>query len=170
MIRVHVICEGQTEEMFINEVLAQAFHPLDINLTPALIGKPGHKGGNFRFERLLTDVEKRLLGDRQAYCTTFFDFYGLPEEFPGKVDAGSRNTMNEKAECLLEAMTGKLRQKLTMRLCADSFRMSRCTNLRGCSSVAPIDLQRESTSPPLKTSFCTYETNLIHQKPSTTAQ
>jgi hypothetical protein len=112
MIRVHVICEGQTEEMFINEVLAQAFHHLDIYLTPALIGKPGHKGGNFRFERLLTDVEKRLLGDRQAYCTTFFDFYGLPEEFPGKVDASSRNTMNEKADCLLEAMIDKLQRKL----------------------------------------------------------
>lgn len=30
MIRVHVICEGQTEEMFINEVLAPAFHHLGI--------------------------------------------------------------------------------------------------------------------------------------------
>jgi hypothetical protein len=112
MIRVHIICEGQTEEMFINEVLAQSFHHLGIYLMPALIGKPGHKGGNFRFERLLTDLEKRLLGDRQAYCTTFFDFYGLPEEFPGKVDAGSRNTMDEKADYLLEAMMDKLRKKL----------------------------------------------------------
>jgi len=56
MIRVYVICEGQTEEMFINEVLAQAFHHLGIYLMPALIGKPGHKGCNFRFERLLSDV------------------------------------------------------------------------------------------------------------------
>ncbi|MCU1751852.1 DUF4276 family protein [Pseudomonas sp. 6D_7.1_Bac1] len=112
MIRVHIICEGQTEEMFINEVLAQAFHHLGIYLMPALIGKPGHKGGNFRFERLLTDLEKRLLGDRQAYCTTFFDFYGLPEEFPGKVEAASKSTMDEKADCLLEAMMDKLRKKL----------------------------------------------------------
>ncbi|AHC37754.1 MULTISPECIES: DUF4276 family protein [Pseudomonas] len=108
MIRVHVICEGQTEEMFINEVLAQAFHHLGIYLMPALIGKPGHKGGNFRFERLLSDVEKRLLGDRQAYCTTFFDFYGLPEEFPGKANAAGKNSMDEKADCLLEAMVERL--------------------------------------------------------------
>lgn len=112
MIRVHVICEGQTEEMFINEVLAQAFQHLNIYLMPALIGKPGHKGGNFRFERLLNDVEKRLLGDRQAYCTTFFDFYGLPEEFPGKANAGGKNTMDEKADCLLEAMVERLTNKL----------------------------------------------------------
>ncbi|EKG41712.1 DUF4276 family protein [Pseudomonas syringae] len=112
MIRVHVICEGQTEEMFINEVLAQAFQNLDIYLIPALIGKPGHKGGNFRFERLLSDVEKRLLGDRQAYCTTFFDFYGLPEEFPGKANASGKSTVDEKADCLLEAMTERLTNKL----------------------------------------------------------
>ncbi|PYD85245.1 DUF4276 family protein [Pseudomonas syringae] len=112
MIRVHVICEGQTEEMFINEVLAQAFQNLDIYLIPALIGKPGHKGGNFRFERLLSDVEKRLLGDRQAYCTTFFDFYGLPEEFPGKANASGKSTVDEKADCLLEAMTERLANKL----------------------------------------------------------
>lgn len=112
MIRVHVICEGQTEEMFINEVLAPALHHLGIYLVPALIGKPGHKGGNFRFERLLTDLEKRLLGDRQAYCTTFFDFYGLPEAFPGKAEASNKETMDGKADCLLEAMVDKLRQKL----------------------------------------------------------
>lgn len=112
MIRIHVICEGQTEEMFINEVLAPAFHHLGIYLVPALIGKPGHKGGNFRFERLLTDLEKRLLGDRQAYCTTFFDFYGLPEAFPGKAEASNKETMDGKADCLLEAMVEKLRQKL----------------------------------------------------------
>ncbi|MDO7897443.1 DUF4276 family protein [Pseudomonas citrulli] len=112
MIRVHVICEGQTEEMFINEVLAQTFHYLDIYLTPSLIGKPGHKGGNVRFERLLTDLEKRLLGDRHAYCTTFFDFYGLPEEFPGKADANGKDTMDGKANCLLNAMMEKLQLKL----------------------------------------------------------
>ncbi len=61
MIRVHVICEGQTEEMFVNELLAEAFMAKNICLIPALIGKPGHKGGNFKFERLLTDGCFRLI-------------------------------------------------------------------------------------------------------------
>lgn len=55
---------------------------------------------------------KRLLGDRQAYCTTFFDFYGLPEAFPGKAEADSKETMDGKADCLLEVMVEKLQQKL----------------------------------------------------------
>lgn len=112
MIRVHVICEGQTEEMFVNEILASEFHHRDIYLSPALIGKPGHKGGNFKFERLLADVRARLLGDTTAYCTTFFDFYGLPEDFPGKSDAKLKNGFEEKADCLQAALVEQLQEKL----------------------------------------------------------
>lgn len=112
MIRVHVVCEGQTEEMFVSQVLAEGFEAQGIYLVPALIGKPGHKGGNVRFERVLTDVQKRLLGDRKAWCTTFFDFYGLPEAFPGKAEASSLHDANQKAECLQQAMTVGLRGKI----------------------------------------------------------
>lgn len=86
MIRVHVICEGQTEELFVTEMLVEPFLTKGIVLLPALIGQPGHKGGNFSFDRLLTDVRHRLRGDTQSWCSTFFDFYGLPQSFPGKQD------------------------------------------------------------------------------------
>lgn len=77
MTRVYVICEGQTEELFVCEVLYEMISRHDIYLLPTLIGKPGHKGGNIRFDRMYTDLRKLLLGDQSAYCTTFFDFYGL---------------------------------------------------------------------------------------------
>jgi hypothetical protein len=112
MIRVHVVCEGQTEEMFVSQVLAEAFEAQGIYLVPALIGKPGHKGGNVRFERVLTDVQKRLLGERKAWCTTFFDFYGVPEAFPGKAEANALHDANQKAECLQQAMTMCLRREI----------------------------------------------------------
>ncbi|MBT7047951.1 MAG: DUF4276 family protein [Gammaproteobacteria bacterium] len=109
MIRVHVICEGQTEEMFINEVLAGLFVPLGIYLYPSLIGKPGHKGGNFKFQRVLMDVKTRLLDDENAYCTTFFDFYGLPEDFPGKKEALDLNDIKARQEMV----TGRLVEQLS---------------------------------------------------------
>ncbi|MDP2203751.1 MAG: DUF4276 family protein [Methylicorpusculum sp.] len=112
MIRVHVICEGQTEEMFINEVLSDWFNPRGIYLFPSLIGKPGHKGGNFRYQRLLIDVRNRLLNDNTSYCTTFFDFYGLPTDFPGKQDAIALTNSVDKAECLLNALSEELQTEL----------------------------------------------------------
>ncbi len=108
MIRVHVICEGQTEEMFVNEVLAIPLRAKGIELYPSLVGKPGHKGGNFRYERLFDDIEKRLLGDTSSYCTAFFDFYGLPESFPGKSEAKELETSQEKASIMRAALQTKL--------------------------------------------------------------
>lgn len=108
MIRVHVICEGQTEEMFVNEMLTPVFFPKGIQLVPALVGKPGHKGGNFKFERLQTDVKNRLLGDRTAYCTTFFDYYGLPQGFPGKDTLVAHADIRDKAAAVQNAMVDEL--------------------------------------------------------------
>ena len=105
MTRVHVICEGQTEEMFVNSLLVNAFSRKGIHLYPSLLGKPGRKGGNLRIARLLPDIRTRLLGDNQAYCTTFFDFYGLPDDFPGKQESRKLHTSRDKARCLLEAFT-----------------------------------------------------------------
>lgn len=110
MIRVHVICEGQTEEMFVNELLLPVFLSKNIHLIPALVGKPGHKGGNFKFERLCADVENRLLGDRSAYCTTFFDYYGLPTSFPGKDVSSSEIDIEIKSTMVQNAMTAELRR------------------------------------------------------------
>jgi len=108
MIRVHVICEGQTEEMFINELLLPVFLAKGILLVPALVGKPGHKGGNFKFDRLQADVKNRLLGERAAYCTTFFDYYGLPQSFPGKNSQNTQVDIRTKAATVQDAMTVEL--------------------------------------------------------------
>ncbi|ELJ8821227.1 DUF4276 family protein [Vibrio parahaemolyticus] len=109
---VHVICEGQTEESFVNELLVEPFAHKGIYLKPALIGRPGHKGGNFKFARLAPDVEKRLLADKNCYCTTFFDFYGLPETFPGKNAVNATTSVQEKANALQDALNEKLVEKI----------------------------------------------------------
>jgi Domain of unknown function (DUF4276) len=112
MIRIYVICEGQTEEMFVNDVLSEQFELLGIYLYPSLIGKPGHKGGNFKFERVLNDVEKFLLGDTKSYCTTFFDFYGLPEDFPGKREAVTLNDIKAKQNKINDRLVEQLSQHI----------------------------------------------------------
>lgn len=112
MIRVHVICEGQTEESFVKDLLVPFFSPMGIFLQPALIGKPGHKGGRVKFERLLTDTRIRLLGDTQSFCTTFFDFYALPTDFPGKNEAGKKTAIADKANDVCEGLADSLKKKI----------------------------------------------------------
>jgi hypothetical protein len=112
VIRVHVICEGQTEETFVKNLLAKPFAQREIYLIPSLIGKPGHKGGNVTFDRLLRDTKIRLMHDKSCYCTTFFDFYALPTDFPGKADAAGEVGISDKASTLCEKLVENLSPKV----------------------------------------------------------
>jgi hypothetical protein len=112
MIRVHIICEGQTEESFVSDVLVPHCSQKGIALYPSLIGKPGHKGGNFKIERLLDDVRNRLKGDTRAYCTTMFDYYGLPSSFPGKATSTAGTTAEEKSKRLCQELAQVIESRL----------------------------------------------------------
>ena len=83
MTRVHVVVEGQTEESFLNEVLAPVLWTYQVLLLPILLGPHGHKGGRVSYARVRKDILARLKQDRAGYCTTMFDFYGLGKGFPG---------------------------------------------------------------------------------------
>ncbi|MGB7341363.1 MAG: DUF4276 family protein [Phototrophicaceae bacterium] len=112
MIRIHIICEGQTEETFINELLVPYFAKEQIFLIPSLIGKPGHKGGAVNIQRLVTDVRLRLLSDKTSYCTTFFDFYGLPSDFPRKQEASNKTLIEDKAKEIHSGILSSLENRI----------------------------------------------------------
>ncbi|MGH7171548.1 MAG: DUF4276 family protein [Gemmataceae bacterium] len=83
MTRVHIVVEGQSEEAFVNNVLAPAVVPRRVYLHPILLGDPDHKGGNTSYARVQKDVLRLLKGDSTAFCSTMLDFYGLGKGFPG---------------------------------------------------------------------------------------
>ncbi len=115
MILVNIICEGQTEEKFVNDVLSPSLVTKSICLNPKLIGQRGHKGGNFTYERLLKDTQL-LLNNPNAYCTTIFDFYGLPSNFPGKKEAQTMTNSEDKAECIVKSLTTALEKRIDANL------------------------------------------------------
>lgn len=83
MIRVHIFCEGQTEETFVRELLTSYFAGLDIWINPIILrtSKIG-KGGLSTYGKLKNQVEKKCKEDPNAWVTTLIDFYGLPTDFP----------------------------------------------------------------------------------------
>lgn len=111
MTRVHIICEGQTEETFVKAVLTPYLAGLAVYPVAALVGKPGHKGGCITTARMAYDIKRRLLDDRQAWCTTFFDFYGLDEDFVGKEGASTRRSYMEKADVVELALKEHIRRQ-----------------------------------------------------------
>ena len=84
---VFVVCEGQTEETFVRDVLAPAFYP-QLNLIGQLIQTSQvQKGGGLSYERVLRHLRNTLRRPSAPFVTTLFDLYQLDTDFPGRREA-----------------------------------------------------------------------------------
>jgi len=84
---IYVVVEGPTEQTFVRDVLAPHMAPGKIYLHPVLIGKPGHKGGDIRFEKAKNDIGNFLRQRNNTYITTMFDYFRIDSDWPGKAVA-----------------------------------------------------------------------------------
>ena len=100
MIRLAISVEGQTEEEFVKNVLADHLWGIGVYPIPILLGRArgGSIGGNISMDRLVSEMAY-LLRSFDA-VTSLVDFYG----FSGKGD----KTVND----LKKDMTRQIRQKL----------------------------------------------------------
>lgn len=103
MTQVYVVVEGQTEESFVNAVLAPKLEYRGVYLRPKLLGTSGHRGGNVNYSRVKRDVTTLLKQNKQAYCTTLIDLYGLGPGFPGTAADPSR-IAGDKASQIAQAI------------------------------------------------------------------
>lgn len=95
MRRLNVLAEGQTEEAFVNQVLAQHLASFDVVAAVRCVTtrrdrhRPDrvHRGGLRNFAKVQRDLERWMVEDRGAAFTTMFDLYALPADFPGYADA-----------------------------------------------------------------------------------
>lgn len=105
MIEVIVVGEGQTEETFVRDVLAPAFAPLEIFLSPRLVPTGPHsRGGALNEQRVLRYLRNTLRERGDTYVTTFFDLYGLPTGFPGVHESADLADPMQKASHIEAAL------------------------------------------------------------------
>ena len=82
--RLNLLVEGQSEEAFVNQVLAG--HLRDCGLVPRvrLLTTRGSRGGVSTYSRIRQDLQRWFREDPDHECrfTTLIDAYGLPGDFP----------------------------------------------------------------------------------------
>lgn len=90
--RLHILCEGQTEEIIARDVIAPHFAAMEIWVSLSIFttkrpaGGPAFKGGLSRWPKLEREL-RMLLGDTSiTVLTTMFDYYAFPADAPGMVD------------------------------------------------------------------------------------
>ena len=87
-IHIVIVCEGHTEETFVNGMLAPSLAVKNVFITARLVDS---KGGNLKGQRVLRYLRNTLRERNDTYVTTFFDLYALPSDFPG-LTAATRQT------------------------------------------------------------------------------
>ena len=111
MSRVIAVAEGQTEQGFVRDVLAPFLTPRNVYMTARLVGKPGHKGGDCRYERAKRDILLLLRQEADTVVTTMFDFYALPDSWPGRAEAKTAPFSN-KADLVEKAVKEDIASEL----------------------------------------------------------
>lgn len=104
---IYIICEGQTEEGFVNDILRPYFNSHQIyDLRPILMTtSKGHKGGDIKYDRLKHNIDNLLKRETDIIVTTFIDFFRLVNDFPKFREAQVIQNKIQKVDFLEQALT-----------------------------------------------------------------
>jgi hypothetical protein len=116
MARLLIHVEGETEETFVNEILAPHLYARRFTMVSArLVGKArqrDRRGGIHGWNSVRNDILNHLKEDAGCLATTMVDYYGLPQTgvkaWPGREAAG-KVRFQEKAETVENALFADIR-------------------------------------------------------------
>ena len=93
MTRLLMLVEGQSEEIFVKQTLTPFLAERGVYVQPPIVlwtkrtpGGGGFQGGVSNWSQIRRNLTP-LIYDTDAWVTTLLDFYGLPDDFPGYLEA-----------------------------------------------------------------------------------
>ncbi len=110
-VRLHFIVEGQTEEAFVNRILSPYLAKKRIWAKARCVMTSRKRGRKFRggirkYATAKNDITAWMNEDQNlnAYFTTMFDLYGLPNDFPGYETAARQSSSYDRVRVLEDAL------------------------------------------------------------------
>lgn len=111
MTRLLVHVEGQTEEMFVNEILDTHLCTHGFSKVSArIMGNARQRiqrGGVRTWASARKGIVNHLEGDERCIATTIVDYYGMPKTWPGRSEA-SELAFPENAESIENALASEV--------------------------------------------------------------
>ena len=113
MNRLLVHVEGQTEEQFVNELLAPHLYGHGFSRVGArLVGNArqrDRRGGARAWSTVRREIANHLKEDPGCLATTMVDYYGMPETgpraWPGRLQATRHGSSSERASTVEDALS-----------------------------------------------------------------
>jgi Domain of unknown function (DUF4276) len=119
MVRLLIHVEGETEETFVNDLLADHLYNYGYEKVGArIIGNARlreNRGGIRAWNTVKKDILNHLKEDTDCLATTMVDYYGLPQRgdraWPGRAEAANL-PFEEKAACVERSLLADIAQDL----------------------------------------------------------
>lgn len=114
MQRVLVSVEGQTEEIFVRDILAPHLIGFGIALQQVILktkrpaGAAPGRGGMSRWSKVSNELRLLLRDSGASTVTTMYDLYGLPTDTPGWEHALGITDPHERAGYVEEQIKGSV--------------------------------------------------------------
>ena len=115
MIRIIIICEGETEKEFCNTILTPYLAKKEIFVQSPLIKK--FMGGIVKWSELKKQITLHLKNDSTSYVTTLIDYYGIYSkyDFPKWETAENEPDKNFRMDILENGMSESIDNDLRYR-------------------------------------------------------
>jgi hypothetical protein len=121
MAKLRVLAEGQTEETFVNDVLAPHLYGKGyLSVTAKLMGNSrnrNHRGGIQNWPSIRDEILEDLRNDKNLYVSIMADYYALPggdnqaKAWPGRSEA-SNLLLEKKALYIEDRLKAEISEKL----------------------------------------------------------
>ena len=124
MTRLLVHVEGQTEETFVDEVLAPELYRhgyLEVNARIIGNARQRHRRGGIRpWAATQKDIVSHLRADPGCFATMMVDYYGLPDDWPGRLQS-SALAFSQKTDTVQGALLADISQQMGVSFNPDRF-------------------------------------------------
>jgi hypothetical protein len=116
MARLLIHVEGQTERRFVNEVLREylvgkGYYSVEARLV-GNVRSHQPRGGVRPWPPVRTGIVNHLKEDRECLATTMVDYYGLPQEWPGRSLAATCETSGQRGQYVQDALQNDLAEHM----------------------------------------------------------
>jgi len=100
-----ILCEGETEERFVKDILAPYLE------SSSIFAIPRNLNGVSKYNKIRTELDI-LCRDSSAFVTTMLDYYKLPKDTPGKGGVGDIYKVVKEIEVAVKSNLGRPRNLL----------------------------------------------------------
>ena len=116
MTRILIHVEGETEEDFVNKVLAVHLSQVGhADVRARLVGSAhqrSRRGGIRNWESVKKGIVNHLKEEPLAFASLMVDYYGLPDSWPGRKDNRLKRTPKERADTVQKAIAKQVSSEI----------------------------------------------------------